>query len=86
MIDQRAGEHGHRPCQRPLLGALALVAAVEDPVEKFKMLAEHVPVEPFCDLSDVLPDHRQGRRNDGLGPLGQCEHRSFLPPGIPDQA
>jgi hypothetical protein len=87
VVHQGAGEHGHGLRQGSLLGAFGLVAAVEHPVEKFRVLAEQVPVEPLGDLPDVLPDHRQGRRDDGPGLLGQRQHRSFLPPrdvlGVP---
>jgi hypothetical protein len=74
VVHQGGGENRDRTGQRPLLGALGLVATVEQPVEQIRVLGEYVFVEPLGDRADVLPDDRQGRRDHRPGPVGRREH------------
>jgi hypothetical protein len=70
-LDQRAGEGGHRPGERHLLGAGGLVAPVEQPVQQVRAGLEHVPVEPARDLGDVVDDGRQRRLHHRAGSIGE---------------
>jgi len=64
-LHQSGGECGHRSSQCQLLGALCLVAAIEDSIQQFRMGGEQVLIEALGDILDVRADGWQGRLDDG---------------------
>lgn len=77
VVDQEAGESGNGSCQRLLLPAVSLVAAVEQTVKQFGVLLEHVLVEAGGDVLDVFADDRKGRLDHGVRGVGKHGQVSF---------
>ena len=59
FVHEESGERGDGTRQRLLLPAVRLVTPVEEAVQEVRTCLEHVLVEPFGNLLDVLAYYRQ---------------------------